>query len=256
MLFTRPTYIVGSGILVLYSVYKLNIKRCFLPLCLYIISFVLLLCFNKAKWGNPLEFQPLQYHEQYRGLRGQMVLKYPKLSFARIPENFLYYFLPTKYNLSSKYPYLKIDGLWYKTCVNDSKYFRLYFDYVEPAFCIPILLPIHFILSILGFATIFRYYRNNKLNYMCIYLIASSIPSIIMMMCMFMALRYRSEFFPIINILTIFGIYEINRNRKKYFVLIPIIVLTVSFYFTVSGLVVEKNMLQTWIDDIPKNWNH
>lgn len=79
-----------------------------LPLLLC-ISFQLKI--NYERWGNPLLFHNFKYYENALRDPGSLILFEKSggyLNLSRIPEEFLYYFIPAKNHFSKNFPYLKI----------------------------------------------------------------------------------------------------------------------------------------------------
>ena len=69
VLFTRPTYLVGSCVLVvILFLWDLKFKnysiRSLLPYCFFIFAVLLLAFLNYQRWGDPLEFHPFKYYEE------------------------------------------------------------------------------------------------------------------------------------------------------------------------------------------------
>jgi len=262
VLFTRPTYLVASGVLVLFK-FLLNIKfyiknhKALIPYSIFCCAFIALLVLNEKRWGNPFEFGPYEKYEQATGYRGHMAIVSPKLSLMRIPDTFKYYIIPNVSNFKSSYPYIDIDSLWFKTSTFSKLNPKVYYDYIEPALPVTLIFPFSILLCLIAIlkvreVNLNKYSESWKLSAL---VISCAIPVLIIHLCMFMALRYRSELYSLITILSMLGlcrIYQIEVVTKytRYFYLIFIF----SFILIINGLSAEKTMIERWIADVPKTW--
>jgi len=262
VLFTRPTYVAASGALVLFK-FILNIPlyiksyKAFIPYLIFFTAIIALLMLNQKRWDNPFEFQPLGKYQQATGYRGKMAMISPKLSISRIPQNLVYYFIPNISNFKSSYPFIDLDSLWFKTSTFSKLNPKVYYDYIEPALPITLILPFSILLSLISLS-VYRVCNLSKSNHLwrlTALLSSCAIPAILIHLVMFLALRYRSELYSLITLLSMIGIcciyqfdYVVKYSRIVYLILI------VTCILILNGLFSEKTMIERWIADIPKTW--
>lgn len=253
VLFTRPTYGVASGVLVLVLFY-LDIRsrslsiRDLLPYCCFLIALLLLALLNYKRWGNPFEFSPMIYHEQLIGTeRGRMAAISKNFSVERIPETFDYYFFVSKLNFRAHAPFIDFGGPILPL--------KSYFDYKEGYYSITLLLPFFVLASLVGGYALFR----GKLSaaslyiYFRLYFFIASIPALLMLMLLVMGLRYRAEFFTVLIFSSMTGITYMQRAVGKHKIyLASSIVTLLSVLFVLNGLFAERYMFFKCSDRNPK----
>jgi hypothetical protein len=243
ILFTRPTYAIASGVLVLILFFiDINSKnysiRYLLSYCFFMLALLFLAYLNYSKWGSPFEFASLAQHEQLLGTeRGRMAAISPSLSINRIPETLDYYFSISALNFNSHPPFIQFGG--------NSTPLRAYFDYKEAYYSITLLLPFHVLAGLLGGYILFRRskYNCNSKKYFQIYFFISIIPALLMLMMISMALRYRSEFFAVLIFSSMIGIVYVQNTFSRIKIFLTAILFTlIAFVLVLTGLFTERLM--------------
>lgn len=243
ILFSRPTYAVASGILVVILVIIDYLKakdyalRTWLPYGFFILALLLLALLNYARWGNPFEFASMQYNEQLIGTeRAGLIALMPSLSLYRIPETLEYYFWIARDNFSLHLPFIT-------ACKPGALFKWLYFDYQERAYPITLAFPLHVLTGILGIGALFRWIKTNDhlKRIFQMYFFVSFIPGLLMLMIFSMALRYRGEFYTSLIFSSMIGVSYLQKFSSKKKIIITAGVLTaLALALAINTLFVER----------------
>lgn len=246
-LFTRPTFIIGSlvmfciALFIIFTDKKRNVVL--LLACFFFVGSCFLLgSYNSKKWGSPLTFAPMQYHEQLVGNdRGRKVEKLPSISFLRLPDAFDYYLLPTLRPLKSDdFGFIGVDRHIFKLKFEN-------FDYVEPKYTIQIMLPILFILAMLGVIAYKRFATSKSIKEIIpisLLYLAAGIPLFFILLVHSMALRYRGDMFPLLIVLGSGGIGSLFYSGKEWKIFIASLFLSlITFVFVAQSIIVERYVI-------------
>ena len=247
VLFTRPTFIVGSlgmfciALFIIFTDKKRSVAL--LSACFFFVGSCFLLgSYNSKKWGSPLTFAPMQYHEQLVGNdRGRKVEKLPSVSFLRLPDAFDYYLLPTLRPLKSGYfGFIGVDRHIFNLKFEN-------FDYVEPKYTIQIMLPILSLLAILGVISYKRFAASKSLKEITpisLLYLAAGIPFFFILLAHSMALRYRGDMFPLLIVLGSGGIGGLFYSGKEWKMFIASLFLClITFIFVAQSVIVERYII-------------
>ena len=146
---------------------------------------------NYGRWGNPLEFTPIENYVEHLAdpARSARFKAFGALNVRRIPVALEYYFLPERGNVTGRFPFLAMPG-WdpWKDRRGDT------FDYMEPYnVALPVSAPFVFLVSIVGAAAFARRPRGPE----GLLLACFAAQAILILTYMGTAMRYQIDMMPL-----------------------------------------------------------
>ena len=224
-LFTRPTYTVAVIILFVLTVSLVFLKdkslikfqriHILIGSVLFFSFLALLAIYNQAKWGDPLEFFPLQYYKMFIGTSflDEFYQSGGSNQLSRIPAAFAFYFFPTVENLSSHFPFLQLGYPQFFVGLSA----RIY---DEPTVPLTLSLPLYMILAVLGGIYLLSNFRSLKQSPLLLAIIPSLISAIVLIPPILTlhakATRYQGEFIPLILLLSSFYMSRIVQKWNTF----------------------------------------
>ncbi len=209
-----------------------------LPLLLC-VSFQLKL--NYERWGNPLVFEDLRYYEHAMKDPGSLILFERHggfVNYSRIPEEFLYYFMPIKKHFSTIFPYIK-------TINYDYNNFKIKFVHIYPneeGNPIPINSFYFFFTTLISFFTFF-----STITGLGIFLFVSFLMINIVHLGIYsVSLRYCADFIPmfilcsIASFATLIKLENINNNIRIATRVLMLIVTVIGIYASTATMLRAK----------------
>jgi hypothetical protein len=182
------------------------------PAAILIVFLVVTGIVNFFRWGNPATFADYSFYLYNTTVpdRVARVNAYGMFNIARIPFSLGYYFVPV-------WMFHGTDG----KLLFDAEQARL-FDAVElppSSFFLTDLLPIVFIVFLV--ASMLRAHppRPIFLGQLLALAIGLVVPCILMLMAIYLAYRYRMEFYPEIDLLAFVGFYAATSSKESLAVL-------------------------------------
>lgn len=276
-LFTRPPEAFAVTILFFLTIIPLSINRLnnkfivhpatsnykkkylVISTLIFTIFLILLGGMNYAKWGNPLQFAPMDKNVQFMGNGGERAkhfLKYGSLRIDRIPQTISYYFLVSSDNYQKEPPFIKIGNHNYFQGFTDS--FDIYNERTLP---LPVVFPLIFLMAIYGIFKLIQdsIFKREKQKILFLWpsVIATSICTLCICMIITMAIRYRGDILPLMSLCYIYGIISLQNSiytifesstkgkiLNKDFLIISLIIFLglISLYFMTESILLERAM--------------
>ncbi|MBI3591374.1 MAG: hypothetical protein HY094_08380 [Candidatus Melainabacteria bacterium] len=213
-----------------------------LPLLLC-ISFQLKI--NYERWGHPLIFKNFKYYENALRDPGSLILFERSggfLNFSRIPEEFLYYFIPTKNHFSKEFPYIKIAPY-------DNSVFKINWVHIYPNETgnpLPINSFYFFFTALISLFTL-----SIALHSLGFFLLLSFLMSAIFHLGIYtVSLRYTADLIPffilcsIASFATLIKFENINKNVRIASRVLMFVVTVIGIFASTATMIQEK--IDTW----------
>lgn len=250
-LFTRPTIVLSSILMYLYTYYfiiskyyPINAKKIFIGIFIFCFFLCLLFALNFFRWGNPFELAPLQYYSLMWS--NEQLITYQKFGafrIDRIPTALMYYFFPSLENFTLTFPFIQPNN-------NDFLINLSHFDYREKS--LPLTIPLFFWLY-----QIFNNLRKLKgiscieinKNLIVIFLI-SCIPSALILCYYGLAIRYSAEFFIPLILVYIWSAKNTNQSVIKS-AYKELLLIFLSFLLIICTVIAQLNTNKSWAYGFP-----
>lgn len=257
-LFTRPTYAFASAVAVMlmsffdinrirkdcnYSWRRMLIAGC--PYTIFLIGVLSLLFLNYLRWGDVFEFSPLRFHEQLIGTeRGRLASINPALSPSRIISSLVYYFGVSSSGIKNIFPYIQIDTF------NAGP--GIYYDYIEHRISFLLSLPFHIAVAMISLFSLKNDINGARSNYanISVILIAFT-PILIILMAISLAIRYRSEFYPLLIVLDMFLVVRALKCNRSLTLWSILIISVISLLIVLNSVVVERLSMHGYENNNP-----
>jgi len=186
--------------------------RVLLPSAILIAFLAVAGVVNFFRWGNPATFVEFSYYISNRSYPDRLdrMHTYGLFNVARIPFSLGYFFIPV-------WMFQRADGM----LLFEAEQTRL-FDAAElppGSFFLTDLLPIVFIGFLIGSIIHARLSKSISLGQILALAAGLAIPCILMLMAVYLAYRYRMEFYPEIDLLAFLGFYAAISNGESLAIL-------------------------------------
>ncbi|MCD6460585.1 hypothetical protein J7L67_07970, partial [bacterium] len=206
---------------------------------------VLTLTINYKKWGNPLTFIKMEQHEEliHQDRAKAFINKTGYFNPNRFGYSLIYYFMPSKNNFKTTFPFFQIDSE-----LNIMKN-HPHYDYIEGSRMPLTLCALYLLLiSTASFFIMKNFNRKEKL-FLLFFILGGLATSLSLIGIYCLALRYSLDFMPFIiflNMIFLIGLKrgKINRTVLKKINLTALFVLIISVY--ISTLTMFNYKIFNW----------
>ena len=166
-----------------------------------------LLAFNYAKWGNPIEFYPLQHYKMWDEAQKVRYFAHGALNPTRIPETISYYFLPSLDNFSSTAPFLNLGSAerFGQSGTFDYKELTLPISITEP------IATIFFILGLILLPWIWIQREDKTARAIFPAALTSLVPLAFIFSIHSLSIRYAGDFLPAFMLFGLFAVFQLGR---------------------------------------------